>query len=130
MMKVTTNADPALLNPNQIQRLSSVLVDYRPSIPTTGVTSMNKTEMVDQIAEGAGVSKKDAKAMLDTFTTLVGDTLNNGDPIQLPGFGTFKISERAARKGRNPQTGETIEIAASRVPSFKAGKSLKDQVNS
>jgi DNA-binding protein HU-beta len=90
---------------------------------------LNKSEMVDQIAEGAGVSKKDAKSMLDAFTDVVGDALSGGDTIQLPGFGSFKVSERAARQGRNPQTGEAIDIAASRVPSFKAGKTLKDRVN-
>ena len=94
-----------------------------------GEIELNKTEMVDQIAEGAGVSKKDAKGMLDAFTDAVGDALSGGDTIQLPGFGSFKVSERAARQGRNPQTGEAIDIAASRIPSFKAGKTLKDRVN-
>ena len=90
---------------------------------------MNKAEMIDQIAGKADVSKKDAKAMLDAFTDVVGDALTAGDAIQLPGFGSFKVSERAARQGRNPKTGEAIKIAASKVASFKAGKSLKDKMN-
>ena len=90
---------------------------------------MNKTELVEQIADKAEVSKKDAKAMVDAFTDVVREVLNSGDTIQLPGFGSFKVSDRAARQGRNPKTGETIQIAASRLPSFKAGKALKEKVN-
>jgi DNA-binding protein HU-beta len=90
---------------------------------------LNKTELVEQIADKAEVSKKDAKAMVDAFTDVVGEVLNSGDTIQLPGFGSFKVSDRAARQGRNPKTGETIQIAASRLPSFKAGKALKEKVN-
>ncbi len=89
---------------------------------------MNKTELVDAIAEKADLSKAQAKAALDQVLDSITDTLKEGDPVQLVGFGTFKVSHRAARKGRNPQTGAEIEIAASNVPSFVAGKALKDAV--
>ncbi|MCF0146258.1 MAG: HU family DNA-binding protein [Eubacterium sp.] len=89
---------------------------------------MNKTELIAAIAEKAELSKKDAEAALNAFTDVVGEALKNGDKIQLVGFGTFEVSERSARTGRNPQTGETITIEASRSPKFKAGKSLKDLV--
>ena len=90
---------------------------------------MNKTELVAAIAEKAELSKKDAEKALAAFTDIVADTLKNGDKIQLVGFGTFEVAERAARTGRNPQTKETIEIPASKSPKFKAGKALKDIVN-
>ena len=86
---------------------------------------MNKTELVAAVAEQAGLSKKDAKA----FTDVVAEALKAGDKIQLVGFGTFEVSERAAREGRNPRTGETMTIEASKTPKFKAGKALKDLVN-
>ena len=89
---------------------------------------MNKTELIAAIAEKAELSKKDAEAALNDFTDVVGEALKNGDKIQLVGFGTFEVSERSARTGRNPQTGETITIEASRSPKFKAGKSLKDLI--
>lgn len=87
---------------------------------------MNKTELVAEIAEKAGLSKKDSEAAVKAFTDAVSESLKKGDKVQLVGFGTFEVSERPARTGRNPQTGETIEIAASRTPKFKAGKALKD----
>lgn len=90
---------------------------------------MNKTELVAAIAEKAELSKKDAEKALAAFTDVVADTLKNGDKIQLVGFGTFEVSERAAREGRNPKTGETMTISASKSPKFKAGKALKDLVN-
>ena len=90
---------------------------------------MNKTELVAAIAEQTELSKKDAEKALAAFTDVVADTLKNGDKIQLVGFGTFEVSERAAREGRNPQTGETMKIEASKSPKFKAGKALKDMVN-
>ena len=90
---------------------------------------MNKTELVAAIAEKAELSKKDAEKALAAFTDVVADTLKNGDKIQLVGFGTFEVSERAAREGRNPQTGETMTIAACKAPKFKAGKALKDAIN-
>ncbi len=90
---------------------------------------MNKTELVAAMAEQAGISKKDAEAALKAFTDVVAAELKKGEKIQLVGFGTFEVSERAAREGRNPQTGETMKIAASKAPKFKAGKALKDMVN-
>ena len=89
---------------------------------------MNKTELVAAVAEKAGLSKKDAEAAVKAFIDSVAEELKKGEKVQLVGFGTFEVSERAARQGRNPQTGETIEIAASRTPRFKAGKALKDMV--
>ena len=90
---------------------------------------MNKTELVAAMAEQAGVSKKDAEKTLKAFTDVVASELKNGGKIQLVGFGTFEVSERAAREGRNPQTGKTMKIAASKAPKFKAGKALKDMLN-
>ena len=90
---------------------------------------MNKTELVAAGAEQAGLSKKDAEAAVKAFTDVVAEALKAGDKIQLVGFGTFEVSERAAREGRNPRTGETMTIEASKTPKFKAGKALKDLVN-
>lgn len=90
---------------------------------------MNKTELVAAIAEKAELSKKDAEKALKAFTDVVGEELVKGEKIQLVGFGTFEVSERAAREGRNPQNGEPMKIAASKAPKFKAGKALKDMVN-
>ena len=90
---------------------------------------MNKTELVAAMADQAGLSKKDAEAALKAFTDVVSEELKKGGKIQLVGFGTFEVSERAAREGRNPHTGETMKIAASKAPKFKAGKALKDLVN-
>ena len=90
---------------------------------------MNKTELVAAVAEQAGLSKKDAEAAVKAFTDVVAEALKAGDKIQLVGFGTFEGSEGAAREGRNPRTGETMTIEASKTPKFKAGKALKDLVN-
>ena len=90
---------------------------------------MNKTELVAAVAEQAGLSKKDAEAAVKAFTDVVAEALKAGNKIQLVGFGTFEVSERAAREGRNPRTGETMIIEASKTPKFKAGKALKDLVN-
>lgn len=90
---------------------------------------MNKTELVAAIAEKAELSKKDAEKALKAFNETVAETLQNGDKIQLVGFGTFEVAERAARTGKNPQTGKEIKIPASKAPKFKAGKALKDTVN-
>lgn len=90
---------------------------------------MNKTELVAAVAEQAGLSKKDAEAAVKAFTDVVAEALKAGDKIQLVGFGTFEVSERAARTGRNPQTGAEMTIAASKAPKFKAGKALKDSLN-
>ena len=90
---------------------------------------MNKTELVAAMAEKTGLSKKDAEAALKAFTDVVAEELKKGEKIQLVGFGTFEVSERAARTGRNPQTGAEMTIPASKSPKFKAGKALKDLVN-
>ena len=90
---------------------------------------MNKADLVAAMAEKAGVSKKDAEASLKAFTDVVAEELKKGEKIQLVGFGTFEVSERAARTGRNPQTGAETTIAASKAPKFKAGKALKDSLN-
>ena len=90
---------------------------------------MNKTELVAAIAEQTELSKKDAEKALKAFTDIVAEELKKGEKVQLVGFGTFEVSERAAREGRNPQTGETMKIEASKAPKFKAGKALKDMVN-
>ena len=87
---------------------------------------MNKTELVAAIADEAGLSKKDAEKALKAFTDVVTEELKKGEKVQLVGFGTFEVSERAAREGRNPQTGAAMKIAASKAPKFKAGKALKD----
>jgi DNA-binding protein HU-beta len=90
---------------------------------------MNKTELVSAIAEKTELSKKDAEKALKAFTEVVAEELKKGEKIQLVGFGTFEVAERPAREGRNPRTGETMTIAASKSPKFKAGKALKDSIN-
>ena len=90
---------------------------------------MNKTELIAAIAEQAEISKKDAEKALKAFVDVVTEKLKEGEKVQLVGFGTFEVSERAAREGRNPQTGKTMKIAACKAPKFKAGKALKDAVN-
>ena len=90
---------------------------------------MNRMELVAAIAEKTELSKKDAEKALKAFTDVVAEELKKGEKIQLVGFGTFEVSERAAREGRNPQTGQTMQIAASKAPKFKAGKALKDALN-
>ncbi len=90
---------------------------------------MNKTELVAAMAEQTNLSKKDAEAALKAFIDVVSEELKKGEKVQLVSFGTFEVSERAAREGRNPQTGETMEIKASKTPKFKAGKALKDMMN-
>ena len=90
---------------------------------------MNKTELVAAMAEQTNLSKKDAEAALKAFIDVVSEELKKGEKVQLVGFGTFEVSERAAREGRNPQKGETMEIKASKTPKFKAGKALKDMMN-
>ena len=90
---------------------------------------MNKTELVAAVAEQGEVSKKDAEKVLKAFVDVVTEELKKGEKVQLVGFGTFEVSERAAREGRNPQTGAVMPIAASKAPKFKAGKALKDLIN-
>ena len=90
---------------------------------------VNKSQLIDQIAADADISKAAAGRALHSFIEAVSGALKDGDSVALVGFGTFSVRERAARSGRNPQTGETIQIAAANIPSFKAGKALKDAVN-
>ena len=90
---------------------------------------MNKAELVAAMADNAGLSKKDAEKVLKAFTEVVAAELKKGEKIQLVGFGTFEVAERAARTGRNPQSGKEIKIPASKAPKFKAGKALKDAIN-
>ena len=90
---------------------------------------MNKTELVTAMAEYAEMTKKDAERALTAFTEVVSKELRNGGSVQLVGFGTFEVTERKEREGRNPQTGETMKIEASKAPKFKAGKALKDMIN-
>ena len=90
---------------------------------------MNKTELIDAIAEEAGLSKADAKKALEAFLASIEKTLKKGDKISLVGFGSWSVYEKPAREGRNPRTGETMKIAESVVPKFKPGKALKDAVN-
>ena len=89
---------------------------------------MNKTELISAVAEAAGVSRKDTEQVLNTFFDTVQTALKEDRKVQIPGFGSFEVRERAARTGRNPHTGETIEIAAAKVPAFKPGKGLKDAI--
>lgn len=90
---------------------------------------MNKSELIDAIAEQSGLTKADSTKALNAFIDSVSGAMKRGDDVVLVGFGTFSVKERAARTGRNPKTGEALQIAASKVPSFKAGKGLKDAVN-
>lgn len=90
---------------------------------------MNKAELVAAIAEKTELSKKDSEKALKAFIDVVTEELTKGEKIQLVGFGTFEVAERAAREGRNPQTGATMNIPASKAPKFKAGKALKDMLN-
>ena len=90
---------------------------------------VNKTELINAAAEAAQVTKKDAAAVVNAVLDTIAQTLADGDKVQLVGFGNFEIRERKARQGKNPRTGEAVTIAAFKVPSFKAGKALKDGVN-
>ena len=90
---------------------------------------MNKTELIAAVAEQAELSKKDSEKALKAFVDVITEELKKGDKVQIVGFGTFEVSERAAREGRNPQTGETMQIEACKEPRFKAGKALKDAIN-
>ncbi len=92
-------------------------------------STMNKTELIEAIAAEAKLSKKDAEAAVNAYTSVVTKALKKGDKVTLVGFGTYEVRKRAARTGKNPQTGEAIKIKASKVPAFKPGKGLKDTVN-
>jgi len=90
---------------------------------------MNKSELIEAVADSAGLSKADATKAIDSTISAITNSLKNGDQVTLVGFGTFLVRDRAARTGRNPRTGDPIQIAAAKVPGFKAGKALKDAVN-
>ncbi|MEI6131516.1 MAG: HU family DNA-binding protein [Bacillota bacterium] len=90
---------------------------------------MNKTELITALAAKSGLSKKDSECALNSLVSTVEETLKSGDKVVLVGFGTFEVRKRAARKGRNPQTKQVIQIAASKAPVFKAGKAFKDAIN-
>ena len=90
---------------------------------------MNKTEIIEALADAADISKAAAGRALDGMVEAIVNSMKQGEQVSLVGFGTFSVRERAAREGRNPQTGETIQIKASKIPSFKAGKGLKDALN-
>lgn len=90
---------------------------------------MNKAELIEQVAEKTGKTKKEASIAVDSVFQTIAEALQEGEKVTLIGFGNFEVRERAARKGRNPQTGEEIQIKASKVPAFKPGKQLKDAVN-
>ncbi|MEC4565159.1 HU family DNA-binding protein [Paenibacillus sp. CMAA1739] len=89
---------------------------------------MNKTDLINQVSESTELSKKDVTKVIDAVFEAIAGALQNGDKVQLVGFGNFEVRERSARKGRNPQTGEEIEIPASKIPAFKPGKALKDGI--
>ena len=90
---------------------------------------MNKSQLIDAVAQNSGLKKKDAEAAINALTATIADALKNGEKVQLVGFGTFEVKARGARTGRNPKTGETIEVPASKHPAFSASKALKDRVN-
>ena len=90
---------------------------------------MNKSQLIEAVAAKNGMKKKDAEAAVNAVTETIAEAMKNGEKVQLVGFGTFETSERAAREGRNPQTGAVMTIAASKAPKFKAGKALKDEIN-
>lgn len=90
---------------------------------------MNKAELIAAVAEKAEISKKDSEKALKAFVDVITEQLKNDEKVQLVGFGTFEVSKRSAREGRNPQTGETMKIEACKAPKFKAGKALKDAIN-
>ncbi len=90
---------------------------------------MNKNELITAVAEKAGISKKDSEAAVNAVVDAITDALKKGDKVQIVGFGAFEVKTRAARTGRNPSSGEPVEIPACKVPTFKAGKPLKDAVN-
>ena len=113
---------------NMYRRFLRKLLDNMKTHLRGGV-QMNKTELVAAMADQAGLSKKDAEKALKAFTDVIADELKKDGKVQLVGFGTFEVSKRAAREGRNPQSGAVMKIAASKAPKFKAGKALKDMLN-
>ena len=121
---------PGLKNQAEIAILPYVLYNYVIPAKNTirGENTMNKTELIAVMAETSGLSKKDCDAALAAFITTVETALKSGEKVQLIGFGSFEVKERAARTGRNPRTKETVEIPASKAPVFKAGQAFKDAI--
>ncbi len=114
---------------NDVNNLGCDSNYYEYKNPEEELFIMNKAELVAAIAEKAELSKKDAEASVKAFTEVIAEELKKGEKVTLVGFGTFEVSERAARTGRNPQTGAEMTIPASKAPKFKAGKALKDSIN-
>ncbi len=111
------------------RQVAGLIMGALPKMQNISGEVMNKTELIDQISAGSDLSKADAGRALDAFIQAVKASLVQGEAVTLVGFGTFDVSERPARTGRNPRTGEAIEIAAARVPRFRPGKALKDAIN-
>jgi|SRR5688572_12432974 DNA-binding protein HU-beta len=118
---------PERMRPRTPRNASACPVTNRGFHP--GVPSMNKAELIDAVAEGSELTKADAGRAVDAVIAAITKALKKGDTVTVVGFGTFAVRKRAAREGRNPRTGETIKVAASMNPAFKAGKALKDAVN-
>ena len=115
--------------PNYLSSVCSVYITFIFIPKNLKDILMNKSELVDSIAKKSGLSKAQSTEALNAFIATIGEAMKANDTVSLVGFGTFSVKERQARTGRNPQTKEEIQIPASKVPSFKAGKSLKDMVN-
>ncbi|HTN47054.1 MAG TPA: HU family DNA-binding protein [Flavipsychrobacter sp.] len=120
-------SDPAYL---ELLQTSLYLPHLNLFLQQKNKTNMNKAELIDKISKDADVTKTQANAAIDSFTDSIIATLKKGDRVTLVGFGTFSVSERAARNGRNPQTGEVIKIKARKVPKFKAGKEFSTKISS
>jgi len=120
---------PSWYNASRFRRAAHA--EFPPTSSQTSIKgrSVNKTELIDRIAESADISKASAARALDAALEAITESLRQADPVVLVGFGTFTVKQRAPRKGRNPQTGEEIDIKAATVPGFKAGKALKDALN-
>lgn len=108
-------------------RFSSNACRRRPDRP--GGHTVNKSDLINAVANDTGLEKRDAAKAVDSVFAMIADALKSGDEVRLVGFGTFSVAERAASQGRNPRTGDTINISASRTPKFRAGKQLKDTLN-
>jgi DNA-binding protein HU-beta len=117
------------LTNNRKKFITKVTCEGMDNLKTLGGIIMNKAELIAAVAENADMSKKDAEKAVKAFIEVVTDELKKGEKVQVVGFGTFEVAERAAREGRNPHTGEPMPIAASKAPKFKAGKALKDALN-
>lgn len=128
-MKISPSTTFALLLATTLARVHAFAPQPMRSKASSSALSMNKTQLVEHIADNANLSKDEAMKALDAALDGISQAMQDGDTIQLVGFGTFKVSERAARIGRNPKTGQEIRMPAVKVPGFKAGKTLKEFVN-